>query len=43
MKEYEAKLSKILPDIEGPKDFNKVADTKNVGTREAQYVVATRG
>jgi polysaccharide biosynthesis transport protein len=28
MKEYEAKLSKILPDIEGPKDFNKV-DTRN--------------
>jgi capsular exopolysaccharide synthesis family protein len=28
MKEYEAKLSKILPDVEGPKDFNKV-DTRN--------------
>lgn len=28
MKEYENKLSKILPDIEGPKDFTKV-DSKN--------------
>lgn len=28
MKEYEAKLAKILPDVEGPKDFSKV-DTRN--------------
>ena len=28
MKEYEAKLAKILPEADGPKDFAKV-DTKN--------------